>query len=139
MTRGRWTKDRALGVGAAVLTTLLVGAGTAQAGFITEFDGGVINRDSGGNAVAATQAGSHPEEVTTTISVRSYRDEDLSAGLGYDVMMPFESMRDTFVDLPAGFIGNPTAALRCTDPQLADDSVPGTPCRGRSRDRKSVV
>ena len=138
MTRGAKTMHRVLVAGVAMCAALLTATGTSQAGFITEFDGAVVNR-SGGLEVAATQAGGHPEEVTTTIRVNSYVDEDLTAGFGSEVLMPFESIKDTFVDLPAGFIGNPTAALRCTDPQLADDSVPGTACPADSQVGIAVV
>ncbi|MGB7159237.1 MAG: hypothetical protein WBD40_14305 [Tepidisphaeraceae bacterium] len=100
----------------------------AQAVFgVRSFDGEVVNRDAGNNPVAATQAGSHPAEASTTIAFNDHFDAELSAAHPFlpPVFMPDDSVRTIHVELPPGFVGNPTAAERCTDTQLAQNG-PGT-------------
>lgn len=101
----------------AFLTTTIVAtailSGPAQAEFgVAHFDGEVINRDGNGLAIAATQAASHPAEASTRIDFRSLLDPDLGMAL------PEGSVRNIRVELPPGFVGNPTAAATCTEPQL---------------------
>jgi hypothetical protein len=76
----------------------------------SNFDGGVFDAD--GSTV--TQAGSHPYEATTTFSINELIDPSNPAGS----TTPVEMTKDVKVDLPAGFIGDPTAVPQCT-PQKA--------------------
>ncbi len=55
----------------------------------------------------ATQAGSHPYEFTTEIAFTSRIDE------GGNLVVS-GSPRQILADLPAGFVGNPTSATRCS-------------------------
>lgn len=96
-------------------------AGTAHAQFgVTRFDGEVVNRDSAGNVVAATQAGSHPDEVSASIAFTQYVDP-------VDGPLPVEDVKDIRVDLPAGFTGNPLATPRCSEEAL-ESRRQGTDC-----------
>jgi hypothetical protein len=108
---------------AALLLMLVMGVGTARAEFgVASFDGEVVNRDAGGNAVAATQAGEHPDEASTTITFNTHLDPVL----GFAV--PDADVKNIHVDLPPGFIGNPNATpTKCTAGQLADESNPTCP------------
>jgi hypothetical protein len=88
---------------------LLIFAPAASASFeITGFDGVALNSDGS----ASTQAGAHPFEVTTSFSISSALDYKGS-------LAPEENPRDIEVLLPPGFVGNPTAAPKCTEAQLA--------------------
>ena len=59
----------------------------------------------------ATQAGSHPFMVTTTFAFDSdaspYPDD-------FGALIPGGNMKDVVVDLPAGFVGDPTAVPACS-------------------------
>lgn len=63
-----------------------------------------------------TQAGAHPFEASTDIAFNTVSNP---SPLGGD-LYPVESTRDIVVDLPAGFVGDTTAADRCTADQLAN-------------------
>src|ERR1700755_1794373 len=92
----------------AVALLALVAAGSAQAEFsIVQFDGAVSNQDGS----AATQAGSHPFSATTSFLFPLAPDTS-------GAQRPDGQMKDVIVDLPAGFVGNPTAITRCTEPQF---------------------
>ena len=82
-------------------------AGSARAEFgITGFTGLVANADG----TSATQASAHPHSATATI-------EFPSAGF----LDPDGQPKNTIVDLPPGFIGNPAAVpTKCTFEQLDD-------------------
>jgi hypothetical protein len=54
------------------------------------------------DGTAATQAGSHPFQLTTTLV------------LNQQAQMPIELPRDLGFHLPAGLVGNPNAAAQCT-------------------------
>lgn len=60
-----------------------------------------------------TQAGSHPFAWLTSFEIASTKD---SAG---SIAVP-ENVKDVRTELPAGFIGNPSATSRCTLTQLAE-------------------
>jgi hypothetical protein len=84
-------------------------APAAQAEFgITSFDGLSSNQDGS----ADTQAGSHPFEASASFSLTSTTDSSGS-------LTPDGNARDIEVELPAGFVGNPTATPTCTKAQLA--------------------
>src|SRR5215212_2228413 len=69
-----------------------------------------------------TQAGGHPSALTTSIDFNTFTDPNPVVGR----LRPVEAVKDIALDLPPGFVGNPTAASRCTIPDLthveADDS-----------------
>ncbi len=94
-----------------VAAACLLCAASARADFgIEGFD---VEFLDGPNAV--TQAGSHPAEMTTTIDLNKFSEETPFGPL----WMPDESqMRNITVDLPPGFVGNPTAVGTCTDDEL---------------------
>jgi hypothetical protein len=83
---------------------------------------------SDGPVVPATHAGSDPTDVVTTIKLQS------EAQLNFDipssnlvVNAPTESLRDTIVHVPPGFVGNPTATpARCKQSQLTDSALTST-------------
>jgi hypothetical protein len=74
-----------------------------------------------------TQAGAHPYEYSTYITFNTTTHVTPLSGDLY----PVESTRDILVDLPAGFLGDPTVADRCRADQLANSlsfsSVPLCP------------
>jgi hypothetical protein len=62
------------------------------------------------NGSPATQAGSHPFQMTTTIGLNS----TFEAG----VVKPSAMPKDLHVKLPPGLVGNPNAVPRCTNEQF---------------------
>jgi hypothetical protein len=82
------------------------GAAPAQAVFgLKEFDVIYTNQDGS----PATQAGSHPFAMTTTVEVNE------KEGLpGSGEIRPDEEIKDLVVNLPPGFAGNPSATPACS-------------------------
>jgi hypothetical protein len=84
---------------------------------------------------AATQAGSHPYELPTAVSLGSeLREEAHSTVIATSV----EDPRDVLVDLPPGLAGSALSTpVRCTLAQLASDgehpggNIPGCPAESR--------
>jgi hypothetical protein len=75
---------------------------------IQVFDASASNQDGS----PATQAGGHPYQLTTSFSVNTVVDS-------HGVILPAGGdIKDIQVDLPAGFIGDPTATSKCTEEQL---------------------
>ncbi len=68
--------------------------------------------DAAGNPV--TQAGAHPDSATFSFDFNTVTD-----GLE-GPMWPVEPVKDLFVNLPPGLVGNPTVADTCTAAQLAN-------------------
>ncbi len=68
------------------------------------------------DGAAFTLAAGHPDSVTTDIDFNTYTNPVPARGHFY----PVEPVRDVIVDLPPGFVGNPTTADRCTLIQLAN-------------------
>jgi hypothetical protein len=64
------------------------------------------------NDLDYTVAGGHPEAATT-----SFGFPNVGGGVNSEVNV--EMVKNTFIDLPPGFVGNPAAAARCTFAQLA--------------------
>jgi hypothetical protein len=84
---------------------------------ITAFDGSVIDQVGG----AYTQAGGHPYEAATTFELGTFAD---SVG---NIIADGGQVKTVRVDLPQGFVGNPTAQPTCPmDLFLAID--PGFNC-----------
>jgi hypothetical protein len=95
-------------VGALLLVALLAQASTASADFgIFSFDGSVTNADGSPD----TLAGSHPFEASTTIALNHKIDSE-----GFED--PEGSVKDLKVDLPPGFIGDPSAVPKCTQAEF---------------------
>ena len=91
-------------VGAVALLALAGAApAMAQGGFgITSFSNALTNADG----TPATQAGSHPYEMTTTLNFPTFAS-------GPNQGLPTENVKDVVVNLPPGLIGNPNAVPRC--------------------------
>jgi hypothetical protein len=60
------------------------------------------------NGTVDTQAGSHPDSFTVAFDLKTGEDGHTIGG----------EMRDVFVELPAGFVGNPQAVPRCSRQQF---------------------
>lgn len=80
---------------------------------IDQFDAQVA-ADAAGDPL--TQAGGHPFEASTAITFNTLNDP---SPLGGD-LFPAGSTKDIVVDLPAGFVGNPTVVDQCSADQLAN-------------------
>ena len=97
-----------LALGCALLAT--VGAAPAMASFgITSFSNTLTNQDT----TADTQAGSHPYDMTTSMTFTQQ-----SSGAVTD------NVKDVAVRLPPGLIGNPNATPKCPVTQLDSSSCP---------------
>jgi hypothetical protein len=81
---------------------------------VSAFDGGATDALGG----PFTQAGGHPFAVSTFIDFNRIENADVNRGDTW----PAEPPKDIFVDLPAGFIVNPTVTggVLCTTAQLAN-------------------
>jgi len=103
-----------IGVLMASAVLLAASASTASADFgIESFDGSVVSADGS----AFTQAGGHPYQAETTImfnTATNTRGE----------ITPGGSLRDVSIELPAGFIGNPTAVPACQESELVTLNCP---------------
>jgi hypothetical protein len=64
-----------------------------------------------------TQAGSHPFELTTTLSVNKAQSEGYPAAAGLTQNLRFQ--------LPAGLVGNATAVAQCTAAEFDEGGVTG--------------
>jgi hypothetical protein len=104
------------GGGATTVTAvdpILVAASPPGFG-IEAFDGEVL--DAAG--APETQAGAHPDSAAVSIDFNTLRNPDALLGS----LWPAGPLRNVFVDLPPGFVGNPTVPDRCTLAQLANMS-----------------
>ena len=81
-----------------------VAVGGAPVGFGVE-DYEMTPENEGG--APDTQAGSHPYQLTTTLSLNESQDETVPA-----------MAKDLNFNLPPGLLGNPTVIPQCTDPQF---------------------
>lgn len=120
MATARPTHRRLTRLWAAIVMAIALCAGMAQTARgdfgIASFDGAVVNQDG----TAASQAGSHPYEVSVTIAFNSHSTPDI-----FDVLVPDEDVKDVLVDLPPGLVGDPTITpTRC---DLADLVVQACP------------
>ena len=97
-----------LALGCALLAT--VGAAPAMASFgITSFSNTLTNQDT----TPDTQAGSHPYDMTTSMTFTQQSSGAVS-----------ENVKDVSVGLPPGLIGNPNATPKCPVTQLDSSSCP---------------
>jgi len=74
------------------------------------FDGKVT--DEAGDVMS--QAGGHPAEASVSINFNTLTNPNPFVGERW----PVEPVKDVFVDLPLGFVGDPTSLDECTVPQL---------------------
>jgi hypothetical protein len=75
--------------------------------------------------VPLTQAGGHPDELTTSIDFNTFTSP---SGVVGDVR-PVQDTRDVRVELPPGLVGDPTGVGRCTQGELANgDAAPVPLC-----------
>ncbi len=89
-------------LGSLIAAVLMVGAPAASASFgITSFKAPLENQDGS----LDTQAGSHPYEAITDFNLKTISEGELE--------LPDENVREVVTDLPAGFVGNPTAMPTC--------------------------
>lgn len=88
-------------------TLALAGAGTAQAGIAIEQASVEIRADAGGTP--ATQAGSHPYDHTTRLRFSTELNE------AWGMPVPDHQVKDVVVELPPGFVGDPTTVPRCSE------------------------
>jgi len=90
---------------------LLVLAVPAQAEFGAEAFDGQVTADAAGHPF--TQAGGHPFAASTTVTFNTFTHPVFGPG------WPVAPTKDLFVDLPPGFVGNPTIGEKCSLPDLA--------------------
>ncbi len=69
------------------------------------------NRFVGQDGSSDLQAGSHPWEMVTSFALNEITNE-----LGKN--MPDANLKDTWVELPAGFMGDPTVTPKCTQAEF---------------------
>src|SRR4051795_13206409 len=72
-----------------------------------------------------------PAQADITVSNVKAAPADTKAGAHSDFTLSFdlggsESIKDLDVNLPAGLLGNPNSATRCTQAQFSSDSCPAT-------------
>ncbi len=81
---------------------------------VDAFDG-QVSADPAGDPF--TQAAGHPFDASTTVSFNTTENPRIATPM--DDLWPVEPVRDIHVDLPPGFVGNPTGATQCTAADLA--------------------
>jgi hypothetical protein len=116
--------DQTGGSGPPASTVVATRVSATPPGFgIQAFDGQVIANAAGD---PYSQAAGHPYAVTTSVFFNTFTNPIPLKG----PIWPVEPAKDIFVDLPPGFIGNPTATggSKCTTAQLANaDGVDAKP------------
>jgi hypothetical protein len=85
-------------------------------GFGVEAFDGVVSADASGAVLR--QAGGHPYEATVSIDFNTVNNPKPMIG----DLWPVEAVKDVFVDLPPGFVGDPTGADTCTAKELANSA-----------------
>jgi hypothetical protein len=95
---------------AAIGAAALVGAGPAHADFRIDSFTASVTRADGQNE---TQAGKVPDAATTQFDMHTTVPTDVD-----------EHVRNVTLDLPPGFIGNPTIAPQCSGQALANLTCP---------------
>jgi len=114
------------GGGGAAQSTV---AFTTVTGDAPGFGVATIDGEIAGDAVGTpfTQAGGHPYSAAVSFDLNTFRSSEPAIG----EITPVEPVRDVYVDLPPGLVGDPTGAEQCTAPQLANtvglDALPLCP------------
>jgi len=99
---------------------------------VSAFDGTVL--DASGEPYR--QAGGHPYAATVSLDFNTVRNPAPLKGQ----LWPVEPVKDVLVDLPPGFVGDPTAAETCTADELAAGGVQAmTECPPSSQVGTAVV
>jgi hypothetical protein len=77
-----------------------------------------------------TQAGSHPFQLTSTITLNQFLEGRGAGGQGGLLPVPAKLTKDLHFDLPPGLIGNPTPFSQCTVKQILsyEHGIDGTLC-----------
>ena len=88
---------------------------------LTDFSFNAI--DTGG--AASVQGGGHPSDVTAGFDVSDVFQPH-EGGLSLDPVLPVENLREVIVELPAGFVGDPQATVRCPEYDLVKNESEGT-------------
>jgi hypothetical protein len=83
---------------------------------VDAFDGQVSNAAGEG----FTQAGGHPAAASVSIDFNTMTHPNPLIG----PLWPIEQPKDVFVDLPPGFVGDPTVTTRCTVEDVANSRAP---------------
>jgi hypothetical protein len=100
----------------SVKTTTPVGPGPAPFEILPGFDALLTQEDG----AAVTQAGSHPQQLTTTLAFPTEKAPNSLGAAGH--------LRDSLVDFPPGLIVDPTATpVLCTERQLTNEGNDGCP------------
>ena len=71
-----------------------------------------------------TQAGGHPHKATLEFSLVKKFTEPVTPDDWPYSLLPLGYMKDSVVDLPAGFVGNPQVLPTCTKSEVADFACP---------------
>lgn len=86
------------------LTLAALAPSAASAAFgISEWDGRLASEEG------VLQAGGHPADIVTKLAFNSHVDNSA----GFPALLPDAGVRNVVADLPAGFIGAPTATPAC--------------------------
>lgn len=88
-------------------TVAMTATATAQAGIAIEEASVEIRADA--NGTPATQAGSHPYDHTTRLRFSTEINE------AWGMPVPDHQVKDVVVELPPGFVGDPTVIPRCSE------------------------
>jgi len=94
--------------------------------------GGVKVVIAGAGGTTFTQAGGHPDGVVTEINLKTVPNpiHDENFGLPISDESP---LRNATVEVPPGFLGDPTAVPRCTLAELVADGTTKTECPDSSQ------
>ena len=76
---------------------------------------------AGVGGAPTTQAGAHPWEVTASFGIPATFSPP---GIANTYFQPVENTKEVAVELPAGFVGDPQAAPRCTQTELRAATCP---------------
>jgi hypothetical protein len=111
-------------------TTEVVETPSLKGGTIDEY-AGIANQP-----YAFTQAGGHPDALTTSIEFADEKFEETSKGEKYKQTVPVRDPKDIVGDLPQGLLGDPQAVPRCELTQILDK---GSPCPSSTQVGVAVV
>jgi hypothetical protein len=113
-TTSRWRGPGGVLAAACAVAAMLAIAAPASASLgLTGFDGNALQQDG----TPATQAGSHPHTASTVFTLTTVNTPS-------GTQLATEELKDVFVDLAPGLVGNPLAISRCEDVQLQDFACP---------------
>ncbi|HET8861901.1 MAG TPA: hypothetical protein VFM94_01455 [Solirubrobacterales bacterium] len=79
-------------------------------------------------ATAEREAGAHPDLFRVPFDLNSVAAPSINYPLG---KQPVDTLRDVHVDLPPGFLGNPTAVGECSQAQFTEGACPPSSQVGR--------